>query len=72
VSRPKVIYYPRPSSTPEAELDALSAVYAVALRRHHESKKATEPDSCNDAAFVRNTEEVSHVERRHDRPSQIT
>ena len=50
VSRPKVIYHPRPNSTPEAELDALSAVYALALRRYHESKgtaePAPEPDSC--------------------------
>ena len=50
MSRPKVIYHPRPNSTPEAELDALSAVYALALRRYHESKgtaePAPEPDSC--------------------------
>ena len=76
VSRPKVIYHPRPNSTPEAELDALSAVYALALRKYYESKEAAEPalepDSCNDAAIVRNTEEVSHVEQRHDRSSQIT
>lgn len=43
VSRPKVIYHPRPSSTPEAELDALSAVYALALRKYYESKEAAEP-----------------------------
>jgi hypothetical protein len=32
---------------------------------------APEPDSCNDAAIVRNTEGVSHVEQRPDRPSEI-
>ena len=35
------------------------------------AEPAPEPDSCNDAAIVRNTEEVSHVEQRLDRPSQI-
>jgi hypothetical protein len=32
---------------------------------------APEPDSCNDSAIVRNTDEVSHVEQRPDRPSEI-
>jgi hypothetical protein len=32
---------------------------------------APEHDSCNDAAMVRNTEGVSHVEQRPDRPSEI-
>jgi hypothetical protein len=76
VSRPKVIYHPRPNSTPDAELDALSAVYALALRRYYQSKGTAEPasesDGCNDAAVVRNTEEVSHVEQRPDRPSETT
>jgi hypothetical protein len=31
-----------------------------------------EPDSCNDASRARNPEEVSHVEQRHDRPSEVT
>jgi hypothetical protein len=35
------------------------------------AERAPEPDSRNDAAIVRNTEEVSHVEQRLDRPSQI-
>jgi hypothetical protein len=30
---------------------------------------APEPDSCKEAAIVRNPEEVSHVEQRPDRPS---
>jgi hypothetical protein len=36
------------------------------------AERAPEPDSSHDAAIVRNTEEVSHVEQRHDRSSQIT
>jgi len=52
VSRPKVIYHPRPNSTPEAELDALSAVYALALQKHYESEEtaeaAPEPDDRDD------------------------
>jgi hypothetical protein len=36
------------------------------------AESAPEPDSCNDAAVVRNTEEVSHVEQRPDRPSGTT
>ena len=43
VSRPKVIYHPRPNSTPEAELDALSAVYALALQKYYESEETAEP-----------------------------
>ena len=70
VSRSRVIYHPRPSSTPEAELDALSAVYALALRRRHDSKKAPEPDGRNDAS-IRNGKEVSDVDQGPDKPSEI-
>jgi hypothetical protein len=46
------------------------------MQKYQEYEKAAEPapepDSCNDAAKVRNTEEVSHVEQRPDRPSEIT
>jgi hypothetical protein len=31
-----------------------------------------EPDTCNEAAIVRNTEEVSRIEQRPDRPSETT
>jgi hypothetical protein len=34
------------------------------------AERTPEPDSCNDA-IVRNTEEVSHVGQRLDRPSEI-
>ena len=36
------------------------------------AERAPEPDSCNDAAIVTNTEEVSYVEQRLDRPSEVT
>jgi hypothetical protein len=45
---------------------------ALALLLKKPINKAAEPDSCNDAAIVRNTEEVSHVEQRPDRPSENT
>jgi hypothetical protein len=35
------------------------------------AEPAPEPDSCNDAAIVRNTEGVSHVEQRPDGPLEI-
>jgi hypothetical protein len=51
-------------------------IYALAMQKYQGNEKAAEPapepDSSNDAAMVRNTEEVSHVEQRHDRSSQIT
>jgi hypothetical protein len=61
----RIIYIPRPDATPEAELDALAAAYRCILDCHAK-KKAAESDSCNDAAIVRNTEGVSHVEQRPD------
>ncbi len=36
------------------------------------ARPAPEPDGCNDAAIVTNTEGVGHVKQRHDRSSQIT
>jgi hypothetical protein len=37
------------------------------------AEPAPKPDSCNDAAIVRNTEGVTNdVEQRPDRPSEIT
>ena len=71
MGEPAVTYSPRPDTTPEGELDALAAVYWFILDCHAK-KMAVEPDSCNDAAIVRNTEEVSHVDQRPDRPSEIT
>jgi hypothetical protein len=36
------------------------------------AERIPEHDSCNDAAIATNTEEVSDVEQRYDRSSQIT
>ena len=70
MSSPRISYTPRLDATPEVELAALTACYRFILDSHAK-KIAAEPDSCNDAAIVRNTEEVSHVEQRPDRPSEI-
>jgi hypothetical protein len=57
----------------ESEVSVLTKIYALAMQKYQENEKpaepAPEPDSCNDAAIVRNTEKVSHVEQRLDRPS---
>ena len=71
MSNPPIFYTPRPDATPEGELNALASVYRFILDCHAK-KIAAEPDSCNGAAIVTNTEEVSHVEQRPDRPSEIT
>ncbi len=68
---PRITYTSRPDATPEAELNVLANVYRFILDCHAK-KIAAEPDSCNDAAIVRNTEEVSHVEQQPDRPSGTT
>lgn len=68
---PRITYTPRPDATPEAELSALASIYRFVLDCHAK-KIAAEPDSCNDAAIVRNTEGVSHVDQRPDRPSEST
>ena len=70
VDKPSVTYTPRPDATPEAEVNVLANVYRFILDCHAK-KIAAEPDSCNDAAKVRNTEGVNHVEQRADRPSKV-
>ena len=70
MNSPRITYTSRPDVTPEAELNVLANVYRFILDCHAK-KIAAEPDSCNDAAIVRNTEGVSHVEQRPDRPSEI-
>ena len=64
-----ITYTSRPDTTPEAELAVLANTYRFVLDCHAK-KIAAEPDSCNDAAIVRNTEGVGHVEQRPDRPSE--
>jgi hypothetical protein len=60
----------------ESEVSVLTRIYALAMQKFQEYEKvaepAPEPDSCTDAAIVRNTEEVRHVEQRLDRPSETT
>jgi hypothetical protein len=70
VNSPRFTYTSRPDATPEAELSALAAVYRFILDSHAK-KMATEPDSCSDAAIVRHTEGVSHVEQRPAKQSEI-
>jgi hypothetical protein len=59
----------------ESKVGVLTKIYALAMHKYQENEKPAEPapelDSCNDAAIVRNTEEVSDVEQRPDRPSEI-
>jgi hypothetical protein len=70
-----ITYTRRSDATSEAEVAALVAIYKFVLDCHAK-KMAAEPtpgpDGRNDAAIVRDTKEVSHVEQRHDRPSEIT
>ncbi len=75
LSNPTIHYIARPDTTPEAELNTLAQIYSLCLQKHCGRKTAAEPtperDSCNDAAIVRNTEGVNHIEQRPDRPSEI-
>jgi hypothetical protein len=69
---PRITYASRPDdATPEAEVNVLANIYRFILDCHRK-KMAAEPDSCNDAALVRNTQEVSHVKQQLDRSSQVT
>ena len=68
---PSLTYTPRPDTAPEAELNALANAYRFILDCHAK-KMAAEPYSRDDAAIVTHTKEVSHVEQRHNRSSQIT
>jgi hypothetical protein len=74
VDKPSVTYMPRPDATPEAEVNMLANIYRFILDCHAKkeaAEPAPKPDICNDAAVVRHTEGVSHVEQRPDRPSEI-
>jgi hypothetical protein len=66
----RIVYTSRPDATPETEVNVLANVFRFILDCHAK-KMSAEPDSCNDAAIVRNTEGVGHVEQRPDRPSEI-
>jgi hypothetical protein len=68
MSSPRIIYTPRPDVTPDAEVNVLANVYRFILDCHAK-KMAAEPDNCIKVAIVRNTEGVSHVDQRPDRPA---
>jgi hypothetical protein len=56
----------------ESEVSVLTKICALVMPKYQGNEKPTpEPNSCNDAAIVTNIEEVSHVEQRPDRPSEI-
>ena len=55
---PRITFTSRPGATPEAELNVLANVYRFILDCHR-NKTAAEPDSCNDAAMVRDTKGVN-------------
>jgi hypothetical protein len=67
MDNPRITYI-SPDATPEAELNVVANVYRFVLDCYAK-KIAAEPDSCNDAAIVRNTKGVSHVDQRPDRPA---
>jgi hypothetical protein len=48
-SEAQIVYTPRLDATPEAELNALSAVYALALQKYGNSKEATRLGGPNNA-----------------------
>jgi hypothetical protein len=60
MSSARIHYTSNSDAKPERELDALVAVYTLALRKYRESKEAAEPapepDSCNGAEIVRKEE----------------
>jgi hypothetical protein len=72
VSNPRIVYTPYHNATPETELSALAAAYRFIVDCHAQKIPTPEPDGRNDDAIVRDTEEVSHVEQRPDRPSENT
>ena len=71
---PRITYTSRLDATPKDEVNVLANAYRFILDCHAKkmaAEPAPESDSCDDAAIVRNTEGVSHVEQRADRPSEI-
>jgi hypothetical protein len=60
VSKPAISYTPRLDTTPEAELGALSAVYAFILQKHRERQKATLPGGPEDGRKDRDAATQPH------------
>jgi hypothetical protein len=71
--RASVVYEPRSDTTPEAEVKALANVYRFILDCHAK-KMAAEPtpeSGGRDVASITNGKEVSDVDRRPYKPSEI-
>jgi hypothetical protein len=71
MNKPRISYRSRDDAAPGTEVGVLANVYRFILDCHAK-KIAAEPNDRNDAAIVRDTEGVSHVEQRPDRPSEST
>ena len=56
----------------ESKVSVLTKIYALAMQKYQENEKPAPEPNDRSAAIVRNTEEVSHVEQRLDRPSETT
>ena len=76
MNTPRIILQPKLGITAEQAHDTRACAWAFVFQCWHENQKPAEhtpePDGRNDAAIDRNTEGVSHVEQRPDRPSEIT
>jgi hypothetical protein len=53
MSNARIRYTPHPETNPQAELDALAAVYSLCLRKHQERKKGAHPGAPNDGTKVK-------------------
>ena len=65
-----ITYTARHDANAEDELDSLAAVYACLLKKKA-AEPTPEPDGRSDAAKVEYEKEVSHVEQRPDKRSEI-
>ena len=54
MSKPAISYAPRLDTTPEAELGALTSVYAFILQKHQERQRATRPGGSDAAKEIKN------------------
>jgi 5-methylcytosine-specific restriction endonuclease McrBC GTP-binding regulatory subunit McrB len=73
---PDIAVKPLPGISPEQALDVRAKSWAFVFRcwqaKQMAAEPTPEPNGRNDGAIVRDTEWVSHVEQRPDRPSEIT
>ena len=60
MGKPTVSYTPRLDTTPEAELGALTSVYAFILQKHQERQRATRPGGPEAAKETKNDSRHSH------------